>query len=90
MKKYIISRIAWLLCLLLAMTGCSKEMASSFSDDEIKPGDPVMFTTNVSGKGQTRTIEPDETFTGYSAATDEYAITIEMYRQSDGVKIGKL
>jgi len=48
-----------------------------------------MFTTNVSGKGQTRTIEPDETFTGYSAATDEYAITIEMYRQSDGVKIGK-
>ncbi len=64
-------------------------MASSFSDDEIKPGDPVMFTTNVSGKGQTRTIEPDETFTGYSAATDEYAITIEMYRQSDGIKIGE-
>lgn len=64
-------------------------MASSGSDDEIKPGDPVMFTTNVSGKGQTRTIEPDETFTGYSAATDEYAITIEMYRQSDGVKIGE-
>ena len=89
MKKYIISQIAWLLCLLLAMTGCSKEMASSFSDDEIKPGEPVMFTTNVSGKGQTRTIEPDETFTGYSAATDEYAITIEMYRQSDGVKIGE-
>lgn len=91
MTIYRLSRIAWLFCLALIMAGCSSdEISSPLPDDgEIKPGDPVMFTTNVSGKGQTRTIEPDETFTGYSAATDEYAITIEMYRQSDGVKIGE-
>lgn len=91
MTIYRLSRIARLLCLALIMAGCSSdEISSPLPDDgEIKPGDPVMFTTNVSGKGQTRTIEPDETFTGYSAATDEYAITIEMYRQSDVVKIGE-
>ena len=63
MKKYIISQIAWLLCLLLAMTGCSNDMSSSFSDDgEIRPGDPVMFTTYVQGKALTRTYADETAF----------------------------
>ena len=46
-----------------------------------------MFTTHLPSKGQTRTIEPDGNFTGYSAAENGYSITIEMYK-SDGTKIG--
>ena len=77
MKKYIISRIAWLLCLLLAMTGCSNDMSSSFSDDgEIKPGDPVMFTTHISGKVGTRTYEDGE-------ATAGYTFTYFMYKKEE-------
>lgn len=48
-----------------------------------------MFTTHLPGKGQTRAIVKDETFTGYSAAENDYAITIEMYRQSVGAKVGE-
>ena len=77
MKKYIISQIAWLLCLLLAMTGCSNDMSSSFSDDgEIKPGDPVMFTTHISGKVGTRTYEDGE-------ATAGYTFTYFMYKKEE-------
>ena len=46
-----------------------------------------MFTTHLPGKGQTRTIEPDGNFTGYSAAENGYSITIEMYK-SNVTKIG--
>ena len=89
MTIYRLSRIAWLFCLALIMAGCSSdEISSPLPDDgEIKPGDPVMFTTHLPGKGQTRTIEPDGNFTGYSAAENGYSITIEMYK-SDGTKIG--
>ena len=87
MKKYIISRIAWLLCLLLAMTGCSKEMASSFSDDEIKPGDPVMFTTYVQGKALTRTYANETAFNTdmatYHDASSSYAFTYEIYKSGE-------
>lgn len=77
MKKYIISRITWLLCLLLAMTGCSNDMSSSFSDDgEIKPGDPVMFATYVPGKVGTRTYEDGE-------ATAGYTFTYFMYKKGE-------
>ena len=77
MKKYIISQIAWLLCLLLAITGCSNDMSSSFSDDgEIKPGDPVMFTTHISGKVGTRTYEDGE-------ATAGYTFTYFMYKKEE-------
>lgn len=48
-----------------------------------------MFTTHIPSKGQTRTIEKDDAFTGYSEAANDYAITIEMYRQSDGAKVGE-
>ena len=89
MTIYRLSRIAWLLCLVLIIAGCSSdEISSPLPDDgEIKPGDPVMFTTHLPSKGQTRTIEPDGNFTGYSAAENGYSITIEMYK-SDGTKIG--
>lgn len=89
MTIYRLSRIAWLFCLVLIIAGCSSdEISSPLPDDgEIKPGDLVMFTTHLPGKGQTRTIEPDGNFTGYSAAENGYSITIEMYK-SDGTKIG--
>lgn len=91
MKKYIISQIAWLLCLLLAMTGCSKEMASSFSDDEIKPGDPVMFTTYVQGKALTRTYANETAFNTdmatYHDASSSYAFTYEIYKSGEGPAI---
>lgn len=87
MKKYILSRIAWLLCLLLAMTGCSKEMASSFSDDEIKPGYPVMFTTYVQGKALTRTYANETAFNTdmatYHDASSSYAFTYEIYKSGE-------
>ena len=89
MKLYRMSYIFELLCLVLIIAGCSSdEISSPLPDDgEIKPGDPVMFTTHLPGKGQTRTIVPDGNFTGYSAAENDYAITIEMYK-SGGTKIG--
>jgi hypothetical protein len=91
MTLYRLTRIAWLLCLVLTIAGCSSdEISSPLPDDgEIKPGDPVMFTTHIPSKGQTRTIEKDDAFTGYSEAANDYAITIEMYRQSDGAKVGE-
>ncbi len=92
MKKYIISRIAWLLCLLLAMTGCSKEMSSSFSDDgEIRPGDPVMFTTYVQGKALTRTYADETAFNTdmatYHDASSSYAFTYEIYKSGEDAAI---
>ena len=88
MKKYIISQIAWLLCLLLAMTGCSNEMSSSFSDDgEIRPGDPVMFTTYVQGKALTRTYADETAFNTdmatYHDASSSYAFTYEIYKSGE-------
>ena len=88
MKKYIISQIAWLLCLLLAMTGCSNDMSSSFSDDgEIRPGDPVMFTTYVQGKALTRTYADETAFNTdmatYHDASSSYAFTYEIYKSGE-------
>lgn len=52
-------------------------MSSSFSDDgEIKPGDPVMFTTHISGKAGTRTYEDGE-------ATAGYTFTYFMYKKEE-------
>ena len=84
MKKYIISRIAWLLCLLLAMTGCSKDQISPIVDDsEIKPGDPVMFTAYVPVKATTRYADEAEfnsEIGSYSTTTENYAFTYVMYK----------
>jgi hypothetical protein len=92
MKKYNISQIAWLLCLLLAMTGCSNEMSSSFSDDgEIRPGDPVMFTTYVQGKALTRTYADETAFNTdmatYHDASSSYAFTYEIYKSGEDAAI---
>ena len=85
MKKY--RSISWftvLLCLVLVVTGCSKEMSSSFSDDdEIKPGDPVIFTTYVPVKAMTRYADEAEfnsDIATYSPTTESYAFTYVMYK----------
>ncbi len=75
MKEYRFTRIIWLLCLALAMTGCSEDLTSSGSDDEIKPGDPVLFAPYLSGRAMTRTDVSD-----YHDAY--YTFTYEMYNSS--------
>ena len=60
-------------------------MASSFSDDgEIRPGDPVMFTTYVQGKALTRTYANETAFNTdmatYHDASSSYAFTYEIYK----------
>lgn len=62
-------------------------MASSFSDDEIKPGDPVMFTTYVQGKALTRTYASETAFNTdmatYHDASSSYAFTYEIYKSGE-------
>ena len=93
MKKYrSISWFAVLLCLVLVVTGCSKEMASSFSDDgEIRPGDPVMFTTYVQGKALTRTYANETAFNTdmatYHDASSSYDFTYEIYKSGEDAAI---
>lgn len=62
-------------------------MASSFSDDEIKPGDPVMFTTYVQGKALTRTYANETAFNTdmatYHDASSSYAFTYEIYKSGE-------
>lgn len=66
-------------------------MASSFSDDEIKPGDPVMFTTYVQGKALTRTYADETAFNTdmatYHDASSSYAFTYEIYKSGEGPAI---
>lgn len=59
------------------MTGCSEDLTSSGSDDEIKPGDPVLFAPYLSGRAMTRT-----EVAGYSTASNDYTFTYEMYNSS--------
>ena len=58
------------------MTGCSEDLTSSGSDDEIKPGDPVLFAPYLSGRAMTRTDVSD-----YNDAS-AYTFTYEMYNSS--------
>ena len=79
-------------CLVLVVTGCSKEMASSFSDDgEIRPGDPVMFTTYVQGKALTRTYANETAFNTdmatYHDASSSYDFTYEIYKSGEDAAI---
>lgn len=53
------------------LAGCSSDDITtggfSISDErEIKPGDPVMFTTNISGKVRTRTVTYEPVGAGYT------------------------
>lgn len=80
MTKYRLSRIVGLLCISLAIAGCSKDIAPSFSDDgDMKAGDPVMFTTHMSGKATTRAYEGD-----WVSATG-YTFTYFMYKKVESV-----
>ena len=60
------------------MTGCSEDLVSSGSDDEIKPGDPVLFAPYLSGRAMTRTDVSD-----YLDASANYTFTYEMYNSSE-------
>lgn len=53
-------------------------MFSSFSDDEIKPGDPVLFAPYLSGRAMTRATD----VSNYHDASANYAFTYEMYNSS--------
>lgn len=59
------------------MTGCSEDLTSSGSDDEIKPGDPVLFAPYLSGRAMTRTDVSD-----YHDASAYYTFTYEMYQSA--------
>lgn len=80
MKEYRFTRIIWLLCLALAMTGCSEDLASSVADDEIKPGDPVLFAPYLSSRAMTRS-----EVAGYNTASSDYNFTYELYKQVETV-----
>lgn len=78
MTKYRLSRIVGLLCIALTIVGCSKDISPSFSDDEdMKAGDPVMFTTHMSGKATTRTYEDWVAAAGYTFTYFMYQSGIE-------------
>lgn len=60
------------------MAGCSKDIAPSFSDNgDMKAGDPVMFTTHMSGKATTRAYEDWVAATGYTFTYFMYQSGIE-------------
>lgn len=61
------------------MTGCSEDLVSSGSDDEIKPGDPILFAPYLSGRAMTRTDVSDYHDDDASA---NYTFTYEMYNSS--------
>lgn len=65
------------------LAGCSSDDITtggfSISDEwEIKPGDPVMFTTNISGKVGTRTVTYEPVGAGYT-------FTYFMYKEVESV-----
>ena len=80
MKEYRLTRIIWLLCLALAMTGCSEDLASSVADDEIKPGDPVLFAPYLSSRAMTRS-----EVAGYNTASSDYNFVYELYKKVETV-----
>lgn len=78
MKEYRFTRIIWLLCLALAMTGCSEDLTSSGSDDEIKPGDQVLFAPYLSSRAMTRSTDVST----YHDASANYSFSYEMYKSA--------
>ena len=78
MTNYRLSQIVGLLCITLAIAGCSKDISPSFSDDgDMKAGDPVMFTTHMSGKATTRTYEDWVAAAGYTFTYFMYKSGVE-------------
>lgn len=81
MTKYGLLQIVGLLCIALTIAGCSKDIAPSFSDNgDMKAGDPVMFTTHMSGKATTRAYEDWVAAAGYT-------FTYFMYKSGDEAPI---
>ena len=75
MTKYGLLQIVGLLCIALTIAGCSKDISPSFSDDgDMKAGDPVMFTTHMSGKATSR-----GAYDGWGSA-EGYTFTYFMYK----------
>lgn len=62
------------------MTGCSEDLTSSVADDEIKPGDPVLFAPYLSSRAMTRS-----EVAGYNTASSDYNFTYELYKQVETV-----
>lgn len=60
------------------MTGCSEDLTSSGSDDEIKPGDPVLFAPYLSGRAMTRSTDVST----YHDASANYSFSYEMYKSA--------
>jgi len=78
MTKYGLLQIVGLLCIALTIAGCSKDIAPSFSDNgDMKAGDPVMFTTHMSGKATTRTYEDWVAAAGYTFTYFMYKSGVE-------------
>ena len=87
MKLYRISYILGLLCLVLIIAGCSSdEISSPLPDDgEIKPGDPVMFTTYVPVRAMTRYADEAEfnaEMAKYKTTTEDYDFTYYIYNNA--------
>ena len=78
MKEYRLTRIIWLLCLALAMTGCSEDLTSSVANDEIKPGDQVLFAPYLSSRAMTRSTDVST----YHDASANYSFSYEMYKSA--------
>ncbi len=84
MKLYRIPYVLELLCLVI-IAGCgSDEISSPLPDDgEIKPGDPVMFTTYVPVRAMTRYADAEEfnaEMAKYKTTTENYAFTYYIYK----------
>ena len=62
------------------MTGCSEDLTSSVADDEIKPGDQVLFAPYLSSRAMTRS-----EVAGYNTASSDYNFVYELYKKVETV-----
>ena len=60
------------------MTGCSVDLTSSVADDEIKPGDQVLFAPYLSSRAMTRSTDVST----YHDASANYSFSYEMYKSA--------
>jgi len=83
--KYHIAQFAWMLLTMLSLTACTEEVMTFFgSDEEIQPGESVLFTTYVPGKSVTRTAKDDfnAKMATYNIVADDYEFNVEMYEKT--------
>ncbi len=88
-------KILYTICLLsLILTSCKDDslLPSFFSDGSIEAGDPVLFTTQVTGRS-TRVSAAETAFNtqmaAYKAVSSFYNFTIQMYEQGVAEAIGE-